>query len=362
MNNSKRLFFPAAAVLVLGLLGLAAWYVRSNRKPESAPRELFGLVGGEKMGVMSNPEIQGIILKEANLKYRIDKAPSVEMVDKVTEKVNFIFPGSQIPTEFFKASPKAGMLLQTEFIFNSPLVIYSWDVVAEHLMKMGIVQLKDQVYYVVDLPRLVKLSLGQKTWAEIGMPDIYGPVSIFSTNPVQSNSGLMFAGLLANVQAGKVADERSIEPHLGTIKEYFRSLGYLENTSDALFSQYLSNGALAKPLVVGYENQMIEYAVKNPGQWNQHKQKVRVLYPRPTVMSVHQILALSPEAQDLIKIMQDPRVQQIAWKQHGFRSAVPGVVNDQSVLDTVSIPAEVQQVMPLPNTRAMTKLYATLKE
>ena len=52
-----------------------------------------------------------------------------------------------------------------------------------------------------------------------------------TTDPVRSNSGNMFAGLLANVLVGGVADERSVEAVLPRLKAIFEKLGYMESVS-----------------------------------------------------------------------------------------------------------------------------------
>ena len=48
---------------------------------------------------------------------------------------------------------------------------------------------------------------------------------------------------------------------------------------------------------------------------------VRVLYPNPTIYSDHPILALDADGARLIDALSDPRIQDIAWKKYGFRSA-----------------------------------------
>ncbi|MGV9415836.1 hypothetical protein ACWDOP_38570, partial [Nocardia sp. NPDC003693] len=47
----------------------------------------------------------------------------------------------------------------------------------------------------------------------------------------------------------------------------------------------------------------------------------RMLYPDPTLFNSNPVLALTPEAQQLITALQDPEIQRIAWQRYGFRSA-----------------------------------------
>ena len=64
------------------------------------------------------------------------------------------------------------------------------------------------------------------TWEEIGLPQLYGSVSVGTTDPTKSNSGNMFAGLLANTLCGGVADESNLAEILPRLQIFFRSWGY----------------------------------------------------------------------------------------------------------------------------------------
>lgn len=51
----------------------------------------------------------------------------------------------------------------------------------------------------MDMEKLTKIILEDTTWEEVGLKELYGKVSVDTTNPAKSNSGNVFAGLLANV-------------------------------------------------------------------------------------------------------------------------------------------------------------------
>ena len=58
---------------------------------------------------------------------------------------------------------------------------------------------------------LYSLIIEGKEWSEVGLTDLYGNISIVSTHPSKSNSGNMFAGLLANMMnGGNVVDEQTL--------------------------------------------------------------------------------------------------------------------------------------------------------
>ena len=62
-------------------------------------------------------------------------------------------------------------------------------------------------------------------WADLGLPELYGTVAVSTTDPVRSNSGNMFAGLLANVLCGGVADADSVETVLPLPEGHLREAG-----------------------------------------------------------------------------------------------------------------------------------------
>jgi hypothetical protein len=290
------------------------------------------------------------------------KSGSIEMAERDPGQNDFLFPGSQVATEIFKAS-HGSAVTENQTVLRSPLVIYSWDNTTQALIKEGIVRQVDNAYYIVDLPRLVKLIVDGKTWASIGLP-YYGKILVTTTDPAYSNSGAMFAGLLANllVSADSVADESNIDPHLPMLKAFFGRLGFMERTSSDLFETYLTTGEGSKPLVVGYENQMIEYAIQKPNVWNQSKDKVRVLYPVPTCWSAHEIIALNERSKELIKAFSDDGVQKLAWERHGFRSGQAGVVTNTQIMGGIGIPQRLDKIVALPNYRTMRKILDAIKQ
>ncbi|HTY57803.1 MAG TPA: hypothetical protein VMF59_03260, partial [Bacteroidota bacterium] len=269
-------------------------------------------------------------------------------------KADFLWPSSEVALAAYKM--QHGNLVKSETIFNSPIVLYSWDIVTDALIRENIVTVRDSVYYVTDLPRLIGFAVNGKKWKDIGLAELYGKVSIISTDPNKSNSGAMFAGLLADILCGDTADSAGVAAVLPKIKSYFLSLGYMEHSSGDLFQQYLSTGVGAKPIIVGYESQIIEFSMQNASQWPSVKNKVRILYPEPTVWSSHPLILQSPKAEALRQALLDPGVQKIAWEQHGFRTGMMGAQNDPKLLAVVGIPAVVNKVIPLPGPLAMEKI------
>lgn len=346
-----------AAIVLLGVVWKFFLDGRSGQTPGKRV-VLRGLVGSEKVGLLEDEAIQKILDRRFGLTLDFNKAGSLEMVQE-NSSYDFLFPSSTVAVEFYKARGRP--LVRDAVLFNSPIVFYSWDLVVAALEKNGIVKNTGSIYYIVDLVKLVRLVTDHRKWADIGLPDLYGSVNIIATDPLKSNSGNQFAALLAGLlNQGEVVTEQSLPAVLPAVKDVFARTGYMEHSSGVLFEQYLRMGVGSHPLIVGYENQMVEFAVQNPETWENVRSRLRILYPLPTVWSSHTLMALTAKAAPLIKALEDPETQKLAWERHGFRTGIIGGKNDIRVLKVVGMPERIGKVLPMPSPAVMEILMQSL--
>ena len=344
-------------ILVL-IVGGAVAYQQFFSGPKTIV--LKGYVGGEKMAFLENEEVKKLLRKKYGVELDATKAGSIEMVkENPAADLDFLWPSSQVALELFKANNFT--LVNSEIIFNSPIVLYSWNLVTEKLQEQRYVEQDGDSFYVTQLQRLIQDVAEGKTWSDIGLNELFGKMSITTTDPTKSNSGNMFAGLLANILHGDVVDETSLQPLLPTITQIFARLGYMPPSSSDLFQQYLTKGIGDKPIIVGYENQAVEFSLQNPKLWPKVKDKVRILYPRPTVWSSHPLIVLQEKGKVLLEALRDEEIQQIAWEQHGFRSGLPGIQNDPSVLAIAGIPENITYVVPMPSPQVMETIISVIE-
>ena len=135
----------------------------------------------------------------------------------------------------------------------------------------------------------------------------------------------------------------------------------MEHSSGDIFKNFITTGVGAKPIIVGYENQLVEFSLENEKYIDYLKKEIRTLYPIPTVWSSHPIIALNQNGKRLIDGFKDERLQRIAWETHGFRSGLMGVENDPSVLKVTGIPKEITAVVPMPQTAVMERILQALE-
>ena len=342
-------------ILLLVIL-LAVGYTLLGRSRETA--EISGYVGGEKIGLLEDEEVQNLIRKKYHLAIDYSRAGSIEMVTADHTGMDFLFPSSQTALELYEV--QYGNPVKSEIVLNTPIVLYARAAVADALLEEGIAWEEDSVCY-VDMQKLAACIEEGTPWSEIGLPELYGNVTVSTTDPTKSNSGNMFAGLLANTLCGGTADESSLTEILPRLQTIFRNLGYMESSSSDLFDQFLKTGIGAKPIAAGYENQILEFAVEDPDTWEQVKEDIRILYPNPTVWSSHVFIALDEAGTAGIDALMDEEIQKLAWNRHGFRTGFNGSASGTEQFGVEGVAEQVTRVMNMPDADTMERIIEALQ-
>lgn len=319
--------------------------------------EIKGYVGGEKIGLLEDEEVQDILEERYKLVMDYAKAGSIDMVTEDSAGMDFLFPSNQTALELYELT--YGDPAKSEIIFNTPIVLYTHSEIAQALAQAGIVSESGGVYY-VDMEKLTQEIENGTSWADLGLPQLYGSVTVATTDPTKSNSGNMFAGLLANTLCGGVADESNLDEILPRLENIFQKLGYMESSSSDLFDQFLKTGMGAKPLIAGYESQLLEFAAEAPDTWEQIKGDIVMLYPTPTVWSSHVYIALDDAGAAGIDALLDDDIQRIAWEKHGFRTGVYDTPSDSGRFGVDGVAEEITQVAPMPDAGTMNRIIEAL--
>lgn len=314
--------------------------------------------GGEKSRFLANPQVQKT-LERYKVRLHAAKAGSIEQVNQLpVDGKDCLWPSNQIAVELAR---QAGRPVQSDSnIFNSAMVFYAWRPVTEAFVKAGVAQRNNGVL-TVDTFKLVEMVKQQKRWKEDLGLDVYGSVKIFSTDPRRSNSGNMWAGMLANTfNAGNVVSAADLPNVLPQVQAYFRAMGHMEYSSGDIFESFIKQGMGARPIIVGYENQLVEFVIEHQSSRDLIRDKIDILYPTPTVFASHPLISLGGQCQRLEAALQDKDLQALAWKEHGFRSGLLGVDNSPDVLTVGGIPETVNQVIPMPDAAVMKQIIEAL--
>jgi len=356
--------------LGLGLLATSAaatgGYVYLNEHPEIAGRfgpakQLFGFAGGEKEGFLSNNRVRGLLERRFGLVLDARRAGSVEMVREralLDQKPQFLWPSSSVLVEVARS---AGVKIsRDQVIFNSPIVLYSWDRIADGLVKAGFAESAGGPRYTVDLLKLLKAVIAGESWASIGVTDLFGRARIVSTDPNRSNSGFMFAGLAASLLSGDVVALDTLGRIDGDVATLFKRMGFKPPSSGKLFDDYIAGGAGAQPLIIGYENQLVEWVLQDPERWKRVEAnapaKPVIIYPKPTAFSAHPLISIERSADELIDALTSEALLELAWEDHGFRGPLGTIGKARNPLLQSRLIDRIDSVLPMPDAPVMMAL------
>lgn len=312
-----------------------------------------GAVGGGKENLLADAEFNEILASKYGISVINDTWSNGKLVKNSVVRTNgdnydFIFFSDQRFYDYYKtpANKSAGeaerqTVLSGSLTLNTPIVIYSWDTVVDALIKEQIVSEIDNVYYITDMDKLLNYILEGKSWKDIGIDSIYGKININSTDPVTSSPGATYYGLLLSIMCGGEINESNIEENLPKLKEFYNKSGYMNNTPADLFEIYLKTGMGSKPMIVDYEKSIIDFANSNPDGYEQVKDKIRILYPVPTIWNSHCIATLTEDGNRYYEAFNDKDIQQLAWSKYGFRTGITGGSYDVSKVGVTGIPQSI---------------------
>ena len=318
---------------------------------------VYVATGGGKEDFLADEDIVRIMQQRYGLNVVYDswsngKLIKNELVREDGTKYDLMFTSDQRFYDYYKLAPdaskgeaKRNSVLNGGLILNTPIVIYSWDSVVDALIKENIVTQKEGVYYITDMNKLIDYILQGKTWKDIGLDMLYGSINIDSTDPVTSSPGATYYGLLLSIMCQGNVTEVNMRENLPKLKEFYTKSGYMNNTPADLFEMYLKTGVGGKPMIVDYEKSMIEFANSNPDGWNQVKDKVRILYPVPTIWNSHCIASFDDVGNQYYKAYEDKEISQIAWSKYGFRTGVTGGNYDVKSVGITGIPQSIDSTV-----------------
>lgn len=366
--RARHYVLIAFVALVVGVLGLSLLNTAQNAIPVQTV-DVFCYIGSEKDGFLSNPIVKDILARDFGINIKFTKMGSIDqafLTSTQLQDVDCLWPSNTTALEIFREKNQSLYdrgVAKHDVIFNTPIVLYSWTPVVDKLIAQNYITQDAAGNYVTDTITILRLIVDPPaTWKDLGADFLNGSFRIVTTDPVRSNSGNMFYGLFLNMlNGGEVVTGTNVDTYLPILKTYYDQQGLLEESSGILFDRFITLGAGATPLMANYESLIIEYGLQNQASLATIQDQVRIVYPQPTVWSAHPAIALSEEGKAFIEALKSESLQKLGWEQHGFRSAVPGILNDPSIFDLAGIPSQVNSVVNLPNSAAMLKMIEGLE-
>lgn len=338
--------------LAVLMVGLVVWYVvKENAGSDSDPSKIVavkGVVGSEKEEFFDNPKVQERFEK-LGYKVTVDTAGSREIADP--EAVNlanydFAFPSSAPAAD--KILAEHSDMKEASKPFFSPMVVATWQPVAELLTESGIMKdVGGQLQ--LDVAAYLAAVQEGKRWSDLpGYEDKYPAnkvIAISTTDVRTSNSAAMHQALVSYVANNNrvVASNAEADAVQPAVDQVFMAQGYVPSSSKEPMENYLKMGMGKAPMVFCYESQLIEAELAG-----ELKPDMVTAQPSVSVYSQHTAVSRTEPGFRVGELLAtDEELQKLAAK-HGFRPQATGVFEQTLGELDVTVPQLATNVIDPP--------------
>jgi hypothetical protein len=322
--NARKAIGPALAILLLIGVAVAINFSVHDRKEQiaaqhSTPRITVKILSGsEKEKFLSDPELAKVLDSEG-IAIEVQKSGSREIATRPDLKTfDIAYPAGAHAAVKISQTTGSKLIYPT---FYTPMAVASWKTLIPVLEKSGLVSKKDGTYYIVEMAKLVDLMQRGTRWKELPGNTAYAvgkSILVTSTDVRKSNSGGMYLALAAYLANGNnvVDNDADADKVAASMVGLFSKQGFQESSSAGPFEDYTAMGIGKAPLVMIYEQQFLEYVLSRPNP----NPDMALLYPVPTILSKHTMVALSDKGARFAQVMTtNPKVDAIAHR-YGFRT------------------------------------------
>lgn len=337
----------------------AAVAAAGNRAATGKRMTVRILTGSEKLDFLRDPELakaldaQGIVLD-------VQKAGSREIATHPDLKsFDAAYPAGVAAAQKIATATGSRRMSNS---FYTPMAVASWKQLLPPLEANGIVRKQGGAYYIADMHKLVELMEQGARWKDLQPNPAYAvgkSVLIGSTDVRTSNSAAMYLALVSyvangdNVVDSDAAADRVVDRLLGL----FSKQGYQESSSSGPFEDYVTMKLGKSPLVMVYEQQFLQYAFQHPGI----DPDMVLLYPQPTVLTKHTIVALTDAGARFAEVFQhDPAIQKIASR-YGFRGSDNAALFAEAKARKIEMPQTLVDVIDPPTYDLLERMIVRIE-
>lgn len=364
----KKFLGPAlAALLLAGVVVGIVFSAREKRASADAapaaapagPTTVRVLTGSEKLDFLRDPELAKVLEAEG-IVLDVQKAGSREIATRPDLK-NFdvAFPAGVAAARKIAAITGSRRIVNS---FYTPMAVASWKQLLPPLEANGIVRRQDGAYYIDDMGKLVEMMEQGVRWKDLQPNPSYAvgkSLLITSTDVRTSNSAAMYLALVSylanddNVVDSDADADQVVDRLLGL----FSKQGYQESSSSGPFEDYVTMKLGKSPLVMVYEQQFLEYAFRRRSV----DPDMVLLYPRPTVLTKHTIVALSDKGARFADVFErNPDVQAIASR-YGLRGSDNAALFAEAGARKLDVPKTLVDVIDPPTYDLLERMIARIE-
>ena len=364
-NYMKGWIMVFAILFVLAILAGVVFNVTTigSKKLEIA-------VSSSATDVLSNNKVRDILKDKYKVSVKETYYSDNELIKKElltnNKKIyNGIIFGDKKYLDYYKTPANISLgekerdTVKTSYSFlTTPLVIYTWDSILNVLVEKGIVSEVSGTYYITNMNDFLELISGNNKWSDIGL-NIEGNINVETESLKPYNSAAAFYELLLLSISNGDLSENNLNQVLSNFNEIYSKKNFLSSSDSDLFDLFLRLGINSKPMIAGYESEIIKFSNEYPDVYATLKDKVKILYPASTIMSSYPIATLDDDGA-LVKSFDDKEIQEIILKEYGLRVDNGTVNYDVSTLN-VSIPATIKNSVDGMKLETYNKMIGYLK-
>jgi len=313
----RKIIGPVVTLALIVGVGAAIWMSANTEMDKWQKVVARGLSGSEKMPFFQDPRVVEALAKQG-IEVDVKKSGSREIATRHDlTQYDFAFPAGIPAAEKIQREHKKGKSYQVAF---TPMVVASWEAIAQVLAANGIVEKRDDSYFIVDMKKLLSVIEEGKRWTDLENHKPFPArksVLINSTDIRRSNSAAMYLALASYLLNGEavVENPQQADALIDRAASLFIRQGYTEHSSAVPFNDYLVMGIGKAPMVMAYESQYLFAASQG-----QLRSGMELLYPEPTLFTKHVLVAFTPAGERLGEaLMNDPELQALMID-HGWRN------------------------------------------
>ncbi|MEV6175309.1 hypothetical protein AB0L99_44890 [Streptomyces sp. NPDC051954] len=388
-RRRPRLPLHVAVALPLALAGLVALLVTGNALRPFDRMITIEARMASKSDYFKDPQVQRLLLKHG-IRVDIHRLGSRGIATQSLEGMDAVFPSGQPAAKLILNRQKHSGDSVRPFV--TPLVLGTFRDYAETLEKAGVATPQPTtgggrtLYYDLGMGKFMGLLDGlvdgretgtqdrddiknepADTWNGIGFDEDgrnsnSGRVLVRTSNVCESNSAGTYLSILAFVANGDStpgageADETKAMEEARKVARTIKPLIDLQGMwADEQADSYLSGlGKSIAPISLIYEHQYLAHQIDY--QQKNHRQDTDrvLLYPTPYALTEPQLISLSPDGDELVRVIRDDPDLRRRAIELGFRVRFSGDDGTSDQLNTYLGEHGIQ--VPKPN-RDQTKVY-----
>jgi len=312
-------FSPPAAIAVIGLiLVLVTGHVTGPLKHITVVRAMLA----SKREFFEDEQVKRILMANG---YQVQITPvgSFELAEKEDlDTFGFVFPSGQSAADRVRERRQGQHAIAFRPFFT-PIVLATFREYADALVKAGVAeQQSTSLYYDLDVDKMVELIDSGALWSDQGL-DNRNRIIAQSPDPCRTYSGAVYVGLVAFARYRHPPAGEAEAVKMGReLKPMFDAEG--QHGEDMAPKYFVPEGRSFAPIAVIYEHQFLAHQIRELERNGRLDDQRVLLYPKAQHESAPELISLSPEGDEIGRLLMENADLRQRAVELGFHVLSPG--------------------------------------